>query len=212
MTLSEIETLLKQLQIQIDNNTAAIESLSQVLSGFATTDDLASLTGEVKSLQNNNTTLSNSVAELKTSINKINSLTKLIDVEINNTSNPLKYGDILQYDTDGKWHNVSVNNIGLDIPQSTTKLSELTDVVLNNLSNESYLMYDSSIGKWTNSTLKTDDDPTDLSSYLTKIEAARIYFPKTGGTITGPVTVNGYLHTLGNVTSEAAVTAKTSSI
>ena len=40
MTLTEIETLLKQLQAQVNANTAAITTLNNALSNYATADDL----------------------------------------------------------------------------------------------------------------------------------------------------------------------------
>lgn len=113
---------------------------------------------------------------------------------------------------DGKWHNINIKNIQFDIPSPATKLEDLTDIVLLNVVNGSHLTYDAELGKWTNSVLQDEEDETDLSNYLTKTEAARIYFPFTGGTITGPTAIKSYLHTSGNITSESAITAKTSAI
>lgn len=148
------------------------------------------------------------VLQMKTKFEKFAHLESLLDVQLNDVTE----NDLLIYGSDGKWHNLNIKNIKFDIPSSPKKLSDLSDVVINNLTDGSHLTYDVLIGKWTNTTLKDSEDETDLSNYLTKSEAAKLYFPFTGGTITGPTTVKSYLHTTGNITSEAAVTAKTATI
>ena len=166
---------------------------------------------EIKILQNDNEVLRNSIANLETKVSD-DFLQKLQDVEINETLVPLTVGDLLQYGSDGKWHNVNIKNIEFDIPKPTTRLSDLEDVVLHNVTNDSHLMYNVSLQKWTNTIPKDEEDETDLSNYLTKREAAEKYFPFAGGIITGPTTVKSYFHTTGNITSEAAITAKQSAI
>ena len=77
MTIAEIETLLQQLKQHVDANTAS-------MSNYATTDDLSALTEEIRVLQKNNTVLQNSVAALTTNIKKIDHLSRLNDVKIDN--------------------------------------------------------------------------------------------------------------------------------
>lgn len=50
MTLIEIETLLKDLQTQVAKNTAAIVTLNNTVSNYATTDDLAAISREINTL------------------------------------------------------------------------------------------------------------------------------------------------------------------
>lgn len=210
MTLAEIEALLLQLQSQVQANTAAISTLNDTLSNYATTDDLSAMSDQINVLQENNIVLQDSLSTLSNSIEHVDHLEKLLDVEVND----LTVNDVLVLDSDGKWKNVSLNTIVNELEQTSTpvKLSDLSDVVLNNVTNESHLMYNASLGKWTNSIVTYEEDVTDLSNYLTKSEAANLYFPYTGGIITGPTSIESYLHTTGNITSEKAITAKQAAI
>ncbi len=70
---------------------------------YATTDDLRELTSLVRSLQGDVTTLNNNVGELDTLVERINHLSTLKDVTITY----IKEGDLIQYSSDGTWHNVS---------------------------------------------------------------------------------------------------------
>lgn len=70
---------------------------------YATTDDLRELTGLVRSLQGDVTTLNNNVGELDTLVERINHLATLKDVTITYITE----GDLIQYSSDGTWHNVS---------------------------------------------------------------------------------------------------------
>lgn len=70
---------------------------------YATTDDLRELTSLVRSLQGNVTTLNNNVGELDTLVERINHLSTLKDVTITYITE----GDLIQYSSDGTWHNVS---------------------------------------------------------------------------------------------------------
>lgn len=189
MTLAEIETLLGQLQEQIKSNTAAIITLHNTVANYATTDDLNALAKQVNTLLVNNDILQESVAALNESVDKIDHLSKLRDVKINNITE----NDVLQFGYDGKWHNVqphllsglNVNNTG-----SATKLSDLTDVVLTNVTDKQSLIYDAATSKWKNK-LITGENISGSGQYLTKDEAALLYLPLTGGTITGNLIVNG---------------------
>lgn len=70
---------------------------------YATTDDLRELTSLVRSLQGDVTTLNNNVGELDTLVERINHLSTLKDVTITYITE----GDLIQYSSDGTWHNVS---------------------------------------------------------------------------------------------------------
>ena len=210
MTLVELETLLLNLQAKVEENTAALVTLNNTLSSYATTDDLTAISNEITTLQNNNKVLQNSVAALTTKVNNTHHLASLLDIELTN----LTFNDVLQYDVDGKWKNINIKTILPEQEKPAISLSDLSDVKFTNINAGNHLIYNADLGKWTNSTDTDHDDSTDLSNYLTKAEAAITYFPFTGGTITGPTTVLGatiiknYLHATGNITSEAAVTAE----
>ena len=64
MSLVEIETLLQQLQSEVKANTAAITTLTNTISNYATTDDLTAISKQINTLQNNNILLQNTVATL----------------------------------------------------------------------------------------------------------------------------------------------------
>ena len=70
---------------------------------YATKDELNELTGLVRTLQGNVQTLDTSVGELDTLVERINHLATLKDVTITY----IKEGDLIQYSSDGTWHNVS---------------------------------------------------------------------------------------------------------
>lgn len=70
---------------------------------YATKDELNELTGLVRTLQGNIKTLDTSVGELDTLVERINHLATLKDVTITYITE----GDLLQYASDGTWHNVS---------------------------------------------------------------------------------------------------------
>lgn len=70
---------------------------------YATKDELNELTGLVRTLQGNIKTLDTSVGELDTLIERINHLSTLKDVTITYITE----GDLIQYSSDGTWHNVS---------------------------------------------------------------------------------------------------------
>lgn len=191
MTQLEIENLLLQLQQQVIANTAAIETLNDTISNYATTDDFVALTNQINTLQNNNIVLRTDLNTLSTAVTKVDHLGKLLDVEIND---PLTEGDILLYGNTGKWHNVKANDLIPELPTNAVRsLNDLEDVQLTGLTNNHVIMYDSGLGKWTNHKVDAGiDDNMDLTKYLTKTEAAMIYLPLTGGTITGDLLVKGF--------------------
>lgn len=163
-------------------------------------DNIIELTELVRQLTQKIDTLEQHIAELETQVQKINFLSKLLDVEITN----LTENDLLLYSSDGKWHNINYTTLLKDQEETTgivKKLSELTDVLINSPVDNQVLAYSQSAGKWVNKDANFGGGGAgDLSGYLTKIEAQRTYFPLTGGTINGNVTIKGNLDTsTGNV-------------
>lgn len=189
MTLNEIETLIVQLQKQVSANTSAIAILNNAVYNYATTDDLNVLASKINILQDNNLSLSSDLSSLYTAITKIDHLGKLLDVEI---IQPLTEGDVLQYGNTGKWNNVKVDKlIPITSASSVNSLNDLADVQLTSLTNNHVLMYDAGLGKWTNHKIDTDVNGFDSTKYLTKTEAALLYLPLVGGTISGSLLVKG---------------------
>ena len=190
MTLNEIETLIIELQQQVAANTAAIVTLNNTVSNYATTDDLEALSDKIDVLQDNNLSLSSDLSSLYNAITKIDHLGKLLDVEI---ISPLTEGDVLQYGNTGKWSNVKVDELMPTAPASSVNsLNDLADVQLTSLTNNHVLTYDSGLGKWTNHKIDTGMDGFDPTKYLTKTEASLLYLPLTGGTISGSLLVRGF--------------------
>lgn len=187
MTLEQIESLLTQLQIQIAQNTAAINNIKNA---YATTDDVTAINDQVKRLVQNNTVILEDVAALSNTINKIDHLEKLKDIHIRNLSD----GDILQYDAaSGKWYNVKATLSESGNSGSVTALKDLSDVQLTSISDGNCLVYNSQINKWTNDTINAPGGTgIDTGLYLTKTQAAALYLPKTGGEIDW-LTINGNL-------------------
>lgn len=179
MTLAEIELLLKELQTQTEQNTATIKSLTDALTKYTTKDELTAIATQVNTLQNNNTVLQDSVVTLSTSINKIDFLSKLTDVTINN----LTEDDVLQYGHDGKWHNVSPSVLGITVENggSANSLASLTDVLITGVSDGQTLTYSAINSKWVNKTINTESDSG--SNYLTRSQADSLYLSLEGGSV-----------------------------
>ena len=151
MTLTELETILLQLQEQVNANTAAITALNNSLSNYATQDDLNAMREQVVELLSANTTLQNAVATISNRIGKVDHLSTLLDVK----TQSLTVNDILQYGNDGRWHNIQPNliiknnNTGSNGTVSGT-LSGLTDVYIAELEDGHVLTYSTADGKWIN--------------------------------------------------------------
>lgn len=179
MTLAEIELLLKELQTQVEQNTAAIKSLTDASTKYTTKDELTAIATQVNTLQNNNTVLQDSVATLYTSINKIDFLSKLTDVTIDN----LTEDDVLQYGHDGKWHNVNPSVLGITVESggSANSLASLTDVLITGVSDGQTLTYSAINNKWVNKTINTESDSE--SNYLTRSQADSLYLSLEGGSV-----------------------------
>lgn len=152
MTLTEIEVLLRQLQEQVNANTAAIRTLNNALSNYATTDDLNAAKEQVDELLNANETLQITVANVMNRIGKVDHLSTLLDVK----TQSLTKNDILQYGNDGRWHNIQpelvISNINASGGNATVNgtLRELTDVYIAELEDGHVLTYSSADGKWIN--------------------------------------------------------------
>ena len=206
MTLAEIEILLRQLQEQVTANTAAITTLQNNLNQYATTDDLKTLSTQVNILLDNNDILQEAVAALDTSVKKIDHLETLLDVDVNNITE----NDILQYSNRGKWQNIQpamLNGLTSSNTSGASNLDGLSDVVLTNLADGQFLVYDAQLGFWTNKTVNISSGGTgDLSNYMTFADAKRLYLPLTGGTLTGPLTVKALVTAEDNVLVHKALT------
>ena len=206
MTLAEIEILLRQLQEQVTANTAAITTLQNNLNQYATTDDLKTLSTQVNILLDNNDTLQEAVAALDTSVKKIDHLETLLDVDVNNITE----NDILQYSNRGKWQNIQpsmMNGLISNNSIGASNLSGLSDVVLTNIIDGQFLVYDAQLGYWTNKTVNVSSGGNgDLSNYMTFADAKRLYLPLTGGTLTGPLTVKALVTAEDNVLVHKALT------
>ena len=190
MTLAEIEILLRQLQEQVTANTAAITTLQNNLTQYATTDDLKTLSTQVNILLDNNDTLQEAVAALDTSVKKIDHLETLLDVDVNNITE----NDILQYSNKGKWQNIQpsmMNGVVNNNPMGAFNLNGLSDIMLTNVTDGQFLVYDAQLGYWTNKTINVSSgvDKDELNKYMTFADAKRLYLPLSGGTLTGQLTV-----------------------
>ena len=131
--LTALETKLNAVDVSLDSRVDDLESdvisiqteLQDVTNSVASNDDLESLTILVRSIDGNVTTLSGSVSSINSTISKINHLQGLKDVSITY----LTEGDLLQYSSDGTWHNITPSELGLLINQSNGGESINTDVV-----------------------------------------------------------------------------------
>lgn len=206
MTLAEIEILLRQLQEQVTANTAAITTLQNNLTQYATTDDLKTLSTQVNILLDNNDILQEAVAALDTSVKKIDHLETLLDVDVNNITE----NDILQYSNRGKWQNIQpamMNGLISNNPVGASNLNGLSDIMLTNVTDGQFLVYDDQLGYWTNKTVNVSSGGTgDLSNYMTFADAKRLYLPLTGGTLTGSLTVKALVTAEDNVIVHKALT------
>lgn len=145
---------------------------------------LEELEALVKQLQTEVNTLKDSVATLTDQVSK-EFLQKLQDVKINDQSSPLTFGDILQYGSDGKWHNVQPSTLGIkqnDQNLEGCSLKNLSDVLIISPSDNQFLVYDSTNNRWVNRTIELNKD-INLSNYLTLAIADERYLQTKGGTI-----------------------------
>lgn len=200
MTLLEIEQLLSQLQQQIISNTAAIVTLNNTISNYATTDDLNAIAANLNVLQQNNILIQNDLNTLKDAVDNSDHLDKLIDVEIKN----LTEGDVLCYGSTGKWHNIQANLTGSSgSTGNVTRLDDLSDVRLSTLSDGQSLVYNSAIGMWINATVSSSGSG---GNYLTKDYADSLYLSKYGGTVNGDLTITGFTTINDNLLVKGGIT------
>lgn len=145
MTQEQIETLLTQLQQQVELNTTTIQQIVDRFNNYVTLNNFQSTNTSLTAIQTNLSTLQTQVATIQTSIGLVNKISKLIDVNITNS---LTKNDLLQWDGD-RWTNISPSKLGITGSSSGT-LEGLSDVSISNKSNGQALVWSNVLGKWTN--------------------------------------------------------------
>lgn len=211
MTQQEIETLLKQLQQQVELNTTAIQQITDRFNSYSTLSSLYSINSAVSAVQASVSTLQTQVATLQTSIGLVNKLSKLIDVNITNS---LAKDDLLQWDGD-RWTNIKPSKLGISGSSGNMSLEGLSDVSISNKSNGQALVWSNSLSKWTNSTVSGGGSGLDVtamwqelaSSSSNQINPSHI----TGALSLSGLTVNGST-TLKNQSTQLNVTTSGISI
>lgn len=211
MTQQEIETLLKQLQQQVELNTTAIQQIADRFNSYSTLSSLYSISSAVSAVQASVSTLQTQVATLQTSIGLVNKLSKLIDVNITNS---LAKDDLLQWDGD-RWTNIKPSKLGISDSSGGMSLEGLSDVSISNKSNGQALVWSNSLGKWTNGTTSGGGSGLDVtamwqelaSSSSNQINPSHI----TGALSLSGLTVNGST-TLKNQSTQLSVTTSGISI
>lgn len=146
MTQEQIETLLTQLQQQVELNTTAIQQIVDRFNNYVTLNNFQSTNTSLTTIQANLSTLQTQVATIQTSIGLVNKISKLIDVNITNS---LTKNDLLQWDGD-RWTNISPSEIGISGGSGSGTLEGLSDVSISNKSNGQALVWSNILGKWTN--------------------------------------------------------------
>lgn len=211
MTQQEIETLLKQLQQQVELNTTAIQQITDRFNSYSTLSSLYSINSAVSAVQASVSTLQTQVATLQTSIGLVNKLSKLIDVNITNS---LAKDDLLQWDGD-RWTNIKPSKLGISDSSGSMSLEGLSDVSISNKSNGQALVWSNTLGKWTNGTVSGGGSGLDVtamwqelaSSSSNQINPSHI----TGALSLSGLTVNGST-TLKNQNTQLNVTTSGISI
>lgn len=136
MTLNELELFCLQLQSTITEQQNQIEALNE----------------RINELEQSNEVLANSAVSAINKLKDIGYLQNLLDVK----ATSLTKNDILQYGSDGRWHNIQPalvlnnGNSGSGSIVIGSTLSELTDVHLANLNDGEVLTYSATDGKWIN--------------------------------------------------------------
>lgn len=149
MTLKELETLVKEIQSQVQLNTVAINQLSSRFNSYVTNETFTSLNDNVTSNNSDITTMKQQIAELQYNSSLVGKLNKLLDVNISD----LTQNDILQYDGD-RWTNISPTNIIVSAVANTT-LEGLTDVNITNKQDGQAICWDNASQKWINKIIST---------------------------------------------------------
>ena len=100
-----------------------------------------------------------------------------------------------------------MNGLISNNPVGASNLNGLSDIMLTNVTDGQFLVYDAQLGYWTNKTVNVSSGSTgDLSNYMTFADAKRLYLPLTGGTLTGPLTVKALVTAEDNVIVHKALT------
>lgn len=142
---------LEELELQVQKNTTAIADLTAALNNYVLQSQLQSLTTRVDSAENSLQTLRSMVQVMQTSIGLVNQLSKLIDTNI---GTDLVKNDILVYDGD-RWTNIQPSELILGSTGGSYTLEGLQDVSITSKQHGQALTYDSSLGKWVNSTVSS---------------------------------------------------------
>lgn len=148
MTLSELETLVKQIQAQVELNTTAISTLNSRFNAYATLSALYSTNNTVANNTSAISAMQTSIANLQTSIGLVNKVSKLLDVNIQG----LAKDDLLQYDGD-RWTNIKPSKLGVSDGTGNMSLESLSDVSISNKTDGQSLVWSNSQNKWVNSTV-----------------------------------------------------------
>lgn len=149
MTLQELETLVKQIQKQVELNTLAINSLSSRFSNYTPLSTFYDVKQTVSSNSSNVTTLQNDLNTIKTSIGYMNKFSKLLDVNIQNVTKD----DILQWDGD-RWTNIKPSKLGITGEGGAVSLESLSDVSISNKQDGQSLCWSNVQNRWINKTVE----------------------------------------------------------
>lgn len=159
MTQEQIETILTQLQQQVQLNTTAIQQLSDRFNNYVTLSTYYSTNNTVNANSSAITTLKSQIASLQTSIGLVNKLSKLLDTNITDITKD----DLLQWDGD-RWTNIKPSKLGITGSSGVSTLEGLSDVKISNKSNGQALIWSNVDGKWINGTISSSGEGGGSSS------------------------------------------------
>lgn len=142
---------LEELELQVQKNTTAIADLTAALNNYALQSQLQSVTTRVDSNDTSISILQQTVQAIQTNIGLVNQLSKLLDTNI---GTDLVRNDILVYDGD-RWTNIQPSELILGSTGGSYTLEGLQDVSITSKQHGQALTYDSSTGKWVNSTISS---------------------------------------------------------
>lgn len=142
---------LEELELQVQKNTTAIADLTAALNNYALQSQLQSATTRIDSNDASILALQQITQTIQTSIGLVNQLSKLLDTNI---GTDLVRNDILVYDGD-RWTNIQPSELILGSTGGSYTLEGLQDVSITSKQHGQALTYDSSLGKWVNSTVSS---------------------------------------------------------
>ena len=142
---------LEELELQVQKNTTAIADLTAALNNYALQSQLQSVTTRVDSNDTSISILQQTVQAIQTNIGLVNQLSKLLDTNI---GTDLVRNDILVYDGD-RWTNIQPSELILGSTGGSYTLEGLQDVSITSKQHGQALTYNSSTGKWVNSTISS---------------------------------------------------------